>query len=95
MAAKAEAAAAAEDKGRSAAIGVLVAAWGSLALERAWFCGRAALYHFLKHMELLPSLAQEIDSALASFDGSDEAVRRALSRFRKAFQLAKVGCATI
>jgi len=53
------------------------------------------LYHFLKHMELLPSLAQEIDSALASFDGSDEAVRRALSRFRKAFQLAKVGCATI
>ena len=51
--------------------------------------------HVIGPMEFLPSLAQEIDAALAGFDGSDEAVRRALSRFRKAFQLAKVGCATI
>jgi len=66
------------------------------AAEAAEDKGRSAVLaatcdsHVIGPMEFLPSLAQEIDAALAGFDGSDEAVRRALSRFRKAFQLAKV-----
>ena len=38
----------------------------------------------------LARLASETEAALASFDGNDEAVRRALARFRKALQLAQV-----
>ena len=41
-------------------------------------------------MNLLPSLGNDIESALGAFTGDDQPVRHALSRFRKALLLAKV-----